>query len=375
MSKKVRISQVDALFSGGSYPIEFLFYYDRPFETRRLRAALRRLAAAFWPAFGVYADGDIVFDRYREAECFDELGVDGELEIPKIEASDARVISRFGLPPLERLFFLRVIRFRRGLALIPKLNHLAGDGYSYFFLLSLLAAMSRRGLLPLQSLLLRLTLKPHHRRTALRGFSFEGAGIGLPPQEPELKIQWDVVPRRDVRKIIEETASSSGLRVSTNDVLSALALKRLAGARAGPSAGDFSLTIPIDVRGKVKEYGRRFFGNGIMFHRVTFEPKTLRASPAREIAVAIRKSLPPVSTEVYTAFLRQLEETLSGGREAEFRPYDPLRGCLVTNLSKLPTHGLDFGTGAPRLIIPLTVEKNSAAILARNQDYLLRLAC
>src|SRR4030066_1632312 len=65
---------------------------------------------------------------------------------------------------------------------------------------------------------------------------------------------------------------------------------------------------------------------------------------------------------------------LSAGRWDKFRPYDPERGCLVTNLSRLPADKLDFGTGPPRLSIPLTIEKNGVGILARKEDYLLRLA-
>ena len=68
--KQVGISQVDAVFSNGSYPIEFLFYYEQAFDTRRLRSALQKLSSIFWPAFGKYGNGAIVFDDYREAEYF-----------------------------------------------------------------------------------------------------------------------------------------------------------------------------------------------------------------------------------------------------------------------------------------------------------------
>jgi hypothetical protein len=44
----------------------------------------------------------------------------------------------------------------------------------------------------------------------------------------------------------------------------------------------------------------------------------------------------------------------------------------VTNLSKLPAERLDFGTGGPHAIVPLTVEKNSVAVLARRENYVLR---
>jgi len=374
MSKEVRISQVDAVFSDGSYPIEFLFFYEQAFDTKRLRSALQKLSSVFWPAFGEYRDGAIVFDRYREAECFEEEAVERKLDRAEIDEADYGVISRFALPELKRLFFLKAIRFKNCLVLIPKMNHVAGDGYSYFLFLSVLAALSRPALVPFRSSLMNFALKPHHRRTALRDFSFRGVELKPPVQHGKLTIECDTILRQDVQSIIQQAASSAGLRISTNDVLSALAMKKLVKARADFWAEDVRLTMPIDVRGKVKEYGRGFFGNGIMFHTVTFKKERLENSPIQEVAIEIRKSMPPLSKETYIDFLKKLEEILSTGRLDEFRPYDPKRGCLVTNLSKLPADKLDFGTGSPKLAIPLTIEKNGAAILAKEENFVLRLA-
>jgi len=53
---------------------------------------------------------------------------------------------------------------------------------------------------------------------------------------------------------------------------------------------------------------------------------------------------------------------------------DPRNGCLVTNLSKLPSDKLNFGAGCPELILPLTIEKNSIAILAKKENFILRFA-
>ena len=372
--KRVDISQVDAVFSNGSYPIEFLFYYEPAFDTKRLRSALKKLSSIFWPAFGEYRDGAIVFDRYREVECFEEEAVDRELDRAEIDEADYRVISRFALPELKRLFFLKAIRFKNGLVLIPKMNHLAGDGYSYFLFLSFLAALSRPTIVPFKSSLMNLALKPYHRRTALRDFSFQGVKLRPVAQDGKFTIECDGILRQDVQSIMQQAASSANLRISTNDVLSALAMKKLVKARADFWVEDVRLTIPIDVRGKVKEYGRGFFGNGIMFHTLTLKKEKLERSSAQEIAVEIRKSMPSLSKETYVDFLKKLEEMLSAGRLDEFRPYDPERGCLVTNLSKLPADKLDFGPGSPKLAIPLTIEKNGAAILAKDEDFILRLA-
>jgi Transferase family len=372
--KSIPISQVDTVFSNGGYPIEFLFYYARPFSTKRLRSGLRKLSSILWPAFGEYHDGHIFLDRYLEAECFDEETVNRELDIREIEGPTSDIYSRFALPDLKRLFFLKAIRFRNGLVLIPKLSHLAGDGYSYFLLLSALAALTRRPLVPFKAQFLKLALKPNHRRTVLRDFLFRAEAPKLPSRESRLTIESDKVPRREVQAVIREAASSAGLRISTNDVLSAQAVKKLVSARADQWAGEVRLTIPIDVRAKLKEYGRGFFGNGLMFHRVMFEKEQLQTASLLDIAVTIRRSMPSLSREIYIDFLEGLEETISAGRLDELRPYDPERGCLVTNLSRLPTERLDFGTGAPRMVVPLTVEKNGAAILAKGENYLLRYA-
>jgi hypothetical protein len=371
--KRVNISQVDAVFSNGSYPIEFLFYYEPGFETTRLRRALEKLSSIFWPAFGEYRDGAIVFDGYREAECFEEEVIDREFDSAEVERAGPGVVSRFALPELKRLFFLKAIRFKNGLVLVPKLNHLAGDGYSYFLFLSFLAALSRPTMVPFKSTMMSLALKPHHRRTVLRDFVFQGEGLKpLTPGGP-FSMVYDEIPRQDVQSVIQE-AASSGRRISSNDVLSALALRKLVRARPDFWAGEVRLTIPIDVRGKVKEYGRGFFGNGIMFHTLTFKKEPLDISPLQEIAIEVRNSMPLISRETYVDFLRKLEEMLSAGRRDEFRPYNPERGCLVTNLSRLPTDRLDFGAGPPRLVLPLTRERNGAGILSKGENYIIRLA-
>jgi len=107
---------------------------------------------------------------------------------------------------------------------------------------------------------------------------------------------------------------------------------------------------------------------------VTFKKEQLENSRVQEVAIEIRKSMPPLLKETYIDFLKKLEEMLPAGKLDEFRPYDPERGCLVTNLSKLPADKLDFGTGRPKLVIPLTIEKNAAAILAKKENYVLRFA-
>lgn len=370
--KKVPISQVDALFANGSYPIELLFAYKDGFSTKRMRRALRTLAPVFWPVFGEYDKAAISFERYREEDFFDEESVGHAFDPAEAEASGQGTISRFGQKELGKLFFLKATRFTNGLALVPKMNHVVGDGYSYFLFLSALAALTRAALFPFSAPFIKAMFKPDYRRAGLKKFSFRAEGPGPAVPGDRLTIETVEIPKREVQALVREVAVDDNLRVSSNDVLSAMAVKKLAGIHGGTSGTGFRLTIPIDVRGRIKDYGRRYFGNGIMLHSLELGREMSTDLSVKETAARVRRSMPRVSREGYVRYLTELERMIDEKRWEEFRPYDPEKGCLVTNLSKLPAERLDFGTGGPYAIVPLTVEKNSVAVLARRENYVLR---
>jgi hypothetical protein len=111
-----------------------------------------------------------------------------------------------------------------------------------------------------------------------------------------------------------------------------------------------------------------------MFHTIRLKKEHIENSLTKEIAINIRKSMPSVSRDTYINYLTELEEMISEGKMEKLKPFDPRCGCLVTNISKLPSDKLDFGTGSPELNIPLTIEKNSTAILAKKENFVLRFA-
>ena len=372
--RKVNISQIDVLFSNGIYPIEFLFYFKDGFDTAKIRKALKKLSSLFWPMFGEYADGIIAFDEYHEDACYDEEAVNQDFIIPKTENERFDVYSQYALPDTKRLFLLKATHFNNGMILVPKMKHLAGDGYSYFYFLSALAALSQHALLPSTSSMMHFFFKPQHCRTILKNFSFQD--IELKPLRPEGKftILFDEIPRQDVHSMIREVSDSMDIRISTNDVLTAMAVKKLIGVKREFRGDIVELTIPIDVRRQVKEYGRRFFGNGIMLYKMDLKKEDVENLPPKKIALQIRKSMPSVSKQSYIDYLAQLEKLIQERNTEKLRPFDPASGCLVTNISRLPVDKLNFGTGTPELIFPLTIEKNAAAILAREENFVLRYA-
>jgi hypothetical protein len=360
--KEVHISQVDAIFSNGRYPIEFLFYYKEVFSIKKLRRAMRALSPGFWPMFGQFKDGRIVYDAFREEEIFDDVAVSEAFDVAEAYEKGFDICSRFRLPEIKRLFFLKIIHLKNGLILIPKLNHLAGDGYSYFAFLSYLAVLSKSAWIPAQRLWLNSLFKPHHRRTVLKEFRFKAGDSGSGPRDEKCTIEFDSVPRTEVRRILKDAAAATDFRISTNDLLSAMAVTTLVQKRSDDFGEDIGLTLPIDVRRSVREYGPKFFGNGIMLHSIRLKKKDVDGLPLKDIAIQIRKSMPIISKESYVRYLEALEMRISEGGTDGVLPFDPRSGFLVTNLSKMSFDRLDFGSGGPALVVPLTVEKNSTAI-------------
>jgi len=372
VTKRINISQVDTIFANGSYSIEFLIYYKNRLKTKNIQSALKILSTTFWPMFGEYHADVIQFDRYSEGEHLDEISIDKNFDT---NDSAEAVYEKYHLavpPDLKKLFYLKIFQYNNGTVLIPKLKHLAGDGYSYFYFLSTLAAMSRGIYIPFKKSIIRRLYKPHHNRTVLKNFQFNQTDLAPLRESGNLSIGIEEISKDTVHKIMEDTAANFNQKVSTNDILSAMVIKKLVVAQKDYLGEDYHLTIPIDVRRQIKEYGARFFGNGIMFKDINFKTNEIEKLSIEEIAIKIRKSMPAVTKEIFLRFLEHLEAIIKEGHLDKLRPFDPNQGCLVTNLSKLPVHRLNFGTGDPDSIFTLTIEKNSAGILADKENFILR---
>lgn len=368
------ISQVDVLFADGSYPIEMLLYYQNGLASRGIREALRFLSQAFWPLFGEYTCGIIRFEGYSEQECFAEEWCEEEFDSGATHANLYESYRRSNPSFLNKLFHVKILQYENGTVLIPKMNHLAGDGYSYFYFLSALAAVSRGRRIPFRKHLVRYLLKPHHGRTRLREFTFREDVPRPLPDDPVYTIEIEKIAKQDVQSSIEEVASKFDLRISANDVLSSMALKKTLKLQKELFGDQIELTMPIDVRRRVPEYGHKFFGNGIMLKTVTFETQRIADSSIEDAAVAVRRSMPDVTRASFIDYLKELEATIADKQYKRLKPFDPTRGCLVTNISRLPLDRLNFGTGRPDLVFPLTIEQNSVAILSENDNFVLRFA-
>ena len=372
--KRINISQIDTIFADGSYPIEFLLFYKDRIETSKISDALNELSTSFWPIFGEYSKGEIIFDKYCEDDCFNEEVIDQDFDRGKTNQRIYENYYQINSQNLKKLFFLKIIQYRNGTLLIPKMNHLAGDGYSYFYFLSALAEFTKFISPSTQNHLSRTVYLPSHNRTILKDFQFSENSVGLLPQDEDFLIEYVEILRIEVRQIIADIASSQNQKVSGNDILSAIVVKQIVEKQKSCFVDDIQLSMPIDVRIQIKEYGQQYFGNALMFHRINFKVTNIIKSDIKEIAVEIRKSMPLITKETYLEYLDSIVNFISKGQINKLKPFDPSIGCLVTNLSQMPINKLNFGTGDPDLVFPLSIEKNSVAVLANRDNFILRMA-
>ncbi|MFC2156474.1 acyltransferase [Acidobacteriota bacterium] len=372
--RKVNISPVDTVFANGIYPIEMLFFYSQKLSTQRIRSSIEFLSKIFWPLFGVYDSGAIQFDRYSEEACFQEVISAEEFDQNESYSELYRKYQNMNPSEMSRLFHMTVVQYNNGTALIPKMNHLAGDGYSYFYFLSSLAALTRGLSIPFKKYVIRSLVKPAHNRNVLKNFILDDIVLRPAAKPPMYTTKIETIPKNNVRETIQTIKSSSDQRVSTNDVLSAIFVKKLDEIQKSDTENQMRLNIPVDVRRHVKEYGQKYFGNALLFNVTDFYRSEIRESNVEDIAVKIRESMPRDTRKRYMEFLNGLEDVVSQKQVDRLRPFDPETGCLITNLSKMPTHRLNFGTGDPGSIVPLTMEKNAAAIFSEGDNFILRYA-
>ncbi len=371
--KTLNISQVDSVFTNGIYPIEMAFFYKQKLKTAKVRAALKNVSADFWPLFGEYRAGQIHFDRYTESDCLAEKSLGQQIDSEDTSAGLFDKYSKFSPVTLKKLFHLQIIQYSNGTVLIPKMNHLAGDGYSYFYFLSVLAAISRSNPVLFKKYITRLLYKPRHRRTRLREFLFKSSGLKPPVHDAKYTVKIEHVPKAEVYQAIRDIKHQFNTTVSANDLLSAMVLKKVV-LRQDYFNSSAELTIPMDVRRQIAEYGPKYFGNPLLFAVTKFETKSIQESDINTIARQIRKAVPVITRGKYLEYLQELEHLIDTKQWDKLNPYDPRNGCLVTNLTKLPADKVDFGSGKPDFILPLTIEKNSAALLTQQNNYVVRLA-
>ncbi len=368
-------------FVNRRFPIEFILFYPYRIQAKPLKKALKKVASLFWPAFGTYTNGEIQALTDLEDDWWKEETIDTIFDPTK---KNDNIHNEFGTeylkslqysknfkPPL-RLCHFKLIHFQNGTMLIPTMNHLVGDGYSYFYLLSVLATLYRKRNLPFASLFIGKIFKPRLIRIINKKIQVPKDILeGYLPDET-LTVEFIEFKKTEIRQKVLQASEQSGLPISTNDILCAIEVLSILDSQSNENPSNIHLVIPIDVRRGVPEYGKKFFGNGIMILKILFQSSEIANSTIESIAIHIRKSIPNVNTESFELFNEKVIQWIDTGNYDKLLPYNPEKDCLVTNLSRIPFKTLNFGNGIPTLVAPTTIGKGSTLVTSNKDNYILR---
>lgn len=400
--KKMRLSPVDHLFTGNdAYPIEFLIKYPNTLEATALQKSLEKAVRLFWPLMArLNSEDGKNFDIVYKGEQ-PKLNIIDWSNEPMPNFKNANCLAKFSVPiesvsgtPLSSF---NLYQLKKGSALVVNTSHCLVDGHSYFFFLSYWASLTQR--FSLKNLFKQILTRPKHKRELLMPnsvpsnpdlsddhfFKVTGSSLSKKPRHfGREDCQWEFFhfPINEVKgyseSINNRIKAGRGQRVSSNDVLSALLLKRL--VDDGRFFKDKArISSAFDYRRILPKLGPLYFGNAI--RAASFEISTLeiKNSSLKDLALKFRNTTNSITREKALASLALFEAARlaqNGGMEfiQSFHVSDPSCGFLITNLSRVPFEKLNFGNGAPNEAIALTPAPRTGVVTKKGNSFIVRVS-
>ena len=124
--------------------------------------------------------------------------------------------------------------------------------------------------------------------------------------------------------------------------------------------------MPFDFRRALKALSRTFFGCALCFVTASIDHESLLRAPLGELALLVRQAVGRAKAD----YIRGSLQTLDGlrwerglGVMEEIHVRHPRNGIAVTNISRLPIQGLDFGVGIPTRFQAYTQVLRGAGIM------------
>ena len=400
MDRRTPLSPVDFCFTGhDAYAVEFGLYFPYALDADRLRAALDRTVASFWPvAATLETDREAGYCLVPRPEPLDFRELPATDGVPDWRNPQSLVpfATTIVSAPGEALARFRLARCGAGSFFVANVSHCVVDGYSFFFFLSALAAQYRSSRFSLERAKLAL-LKPDCDRTKLRASAVDIdrsphrtavdaddvlARTGIAYAEPRVlpkpgSSQWEFYRFADeeLSAWLKAAETETTIRISRHDVLAATLWKRI-GESWHRSGEQLSLSSAFDYRRVAKALSPTYFGNAIRAAAAFFDRDELLQAPLGKVAERIRRATAAIdeaAVQASLACMTELRRLHGTAVPVRLHVSHPRTGFLVTNLSRVPRQELDFGQGPPEMLVPLTAAPRSAVVLPGTDGVEVRL--
>ena len=166
---------------------------------------------------------------------------------------------------------------------------------------------------------------------------------------------------RDFLNDLLAKSDDGNVRLSHNDVACALLWQEHM-ATVAVDEKEVSLVNPVDFRRVLAGFPHNYAGNAVVLSRTDILRDELLAAPIGNTARLIRANLLRVNDNYIQNSVRALTSRLTKDPRHgcdTIHITNPCSGILMTNLSRLPLDGLDFGNGTPLSCMPLTPCRNT----------------
>ena len=377
------LSPVDALFVGsGSYPIEFTFFYEKPFTIELFRARLNhawREVAEHCPP--LKSRLEIKGDRYvlawrdflSTAETITFKSVSFAVH-PDRHPNPYELIDPVTTKPGEPLARLKITEGNDGTVLGFSLSHAVADGFTYFMILGAIARATN----PITAND-PITVMNHGRELLfdIARNAKSIAVLGLSQSDVRKDIDRHSIryakkhySAERLRDLFQKFAGAPK-KLSTNDMICAELWREFTLEFDGEECENLSLVAPVDCRRIYPDFPQNFVGNAVVLSRLDLSRDQVIGMPAGELAISIRQMVEQVNLDYVETSCAGLNSKLTNDEWAGLGDYhlvDPKSGLLITNLSRLPLASLDFGTGAPSYCRPLTPCSRTIVLLSDGSD-------
>jgi hypothetical protein len=381
----IRLSPTDHVFTGiGSYAIEFAFSYQDRIDPVPLRRSLDRTLETFWPlrskltrieehSFGFLpADDGLVFRTSRSQEDFQDTD-DVARFVDPVESVEGEPLTRN-----------KLTQTARGSVLGLSISHALVDGFSLFHFLAswsrvlqgqrILNPSCERELLTPEAVAQQRPVTPDDLLSRCGLF---WAGKRQPASRERLREERLLVSKEEMNELRSEAEQDCRVALYHNDVLTAYLWKRCVTLWDEGSGNPITyMNCPVDFRRILRAVPRTYFGNALCFATASTDYETLAGSSLGELALLIREAVSQVREDYVSGSLQVLERLRRQRGLAvmeEIHVVPPQDGMLVTNISRLPMQGLDFGAGIPTGFRALSSNQRAAAILPAEDGVEVRI--
>jgi len=382
------LSSIDHIFTGiGSYPIEFIFSYDKKLNEKDLKSSLAEIIKHFPPissklvklsdheyAFELSSEG-IVFD-IRNSELRFEENYNKYEYINPVETAEGNPLTK-----------IRITHTPDGSVLGVSISHAIADGFSYFHFLSSWAKLFQG----------KTFYPPFHQRSLLVSKEHEGhknpfsaeeflndTGLFLEGKRDVIKkedLKWEsrIFDNDELKSLLSETQKYTDFRLSFNDIVTAQLSKEFLTKwqESGHRDQDY-ISCPVDFRRILDGFPKTYFGNAIALATTSLDHIDLESISASELALMIRSNVKKINKEYINTSLSALTGLRFQKNVNVFENIHvmhPGSGLLVTNLSRLPVHEIEFNAGQPSNYSILTQTVRGAVVLPHPSGLEVRVCC